>query len=482
MKHATLLVALLVAGLPLQAQQDATPESQGVDSAALAELVGRARGSIPGLHSLLLVRHGKVVLDAYFYPFAPGLPHDAASVTKSITSIATGIAVDRGLEKLDEKVLPIFPREGPAEVDARKAAITIDDLLTMRPGLDCGFRPGEQELAEMRRSPDWVQAALALHMKYDPGTHFGYCSPGFHLLSSILMAKTGMSEFAFARRYLFEALGIKKVIWPVDPQGRTHGWGNSHLLPRDFAKLGLLYLHGGAWEGKQVVSGDWVKRSVAVHTQARAGVDYGYGWWLYNEANPKYFEANGRGGQRVIVAPSRDLVLVLTGGGYDTNAVVPAVFAAVKGEEALPENAGAARRLREKVDAAIQPPAAGAVSAVPAVAVGKTYVLDPLNATRLESLAFSAGELRFKMMGEEYAVPLGLDGVYRLAATGPFNLPMGAKFAREGDGEYLLDLNLIANINHYELRMRFVGDRVEIVANEASGLAKDLKLVGMARR
>ena len=120
----------------------------------------------------------------------------------------------------------------------------------MESGLDCGFLPGEQELERMKRSANWVAFTLALPMNYERGTRPSYCSPGYHLLGSVIGAAAKTSELDFARKYLFDPLEIKDVVWGDDPQGRSHGWGDSHFYPRDIAKLGYLYLHGGEWKGQ----------------------------------------------------------------------------------------------------------------------------------------------------------------------------------------------------------------------------------------
>jgi CubicO group peptidase (beta-lactamase class C family) len=155
---------------PGEQWRTATPESQGIDSQALASAIEQVREKQWGVHSLLVIRHGYVVADADFYPYNSGAPHDLASVTKTITSTLTGVAVANGLVKLDQTLLSFFPNESPANADEKKRAITVGDLLRMESGLDCGYLPGEQDLEKTKRSANWVQYALSLPMKYDPGT------------------------------------------------------------------------------------------------------------------------------------------------------------------------------------------------------------------------------------------------------------------------------------------------------------------------
>src|SRR6187431_904379 len=182
----------------------ATPESQGLDSQALASAIGQVRQQKWGTHSLLVIRHGFVVAAADFYPYRSTAPHDVASVTKTITSTLTGVAVANGMIKLDQQVVSFFPAETPPDADERKREITVENLLRMESGLDCGFLPGEQELERMKRSDNWVAFALALPMKYDRGTRPSYCSPGYQLLGSVIGAAAKSSELAFGRKYLFD--------------------------------------------------------------------------------------------------------------------------------------------------------------------------------------------------------------------------------------------------------------------------------------
>jgi len=206
----------------------ATPESQGLDSQALASAIDQVRQQRWGTHSLLVIRHGFVVATADFYPYRSTAPHDVASVTKTITSTLTGVAVANRLLTLDQKVLSFFPAESPADPDAGKRAITVENLLRMESGLDCGFLPGEPELERMKRSANWVQFALSLPMKYDRGTRPSYCSPGYHVLGSVIGAAARTSELEFGRRYLFDPLNMKDVVLHAGTALPTRSDGGGH--------------------------------------------------------------------------------------------------------------------------------------------------------------------------------------------------------------------------------------------------------------
>ncbi len=464
----------------------ATPESQGIDSQALATAIDQVKEKQWGVHSLLVIRHGYVVADSDFYPYnSSTAPHDLASVTKTITSTLTGVAVGNGVVKLDQSLLSFFPKESPANPDEKKRSITVGNILHMESGLDCGFLPGEQELEQMKRSANWVQFALSLPMKYDPGTHPSYCSPGYHLLGSVLGAASKMTEEDFGRKYLFGPLGIRDVVWAVDPQGRNHGWGDSHFYPRDVAKIGYLYLHGGEWAGKQIVPKDWVAASITPPPGGR-GAPGGFGieWNVTNGPNGFQYGGTGRGGQTLIVWPELDMIVVSMAGG-NAGQLAPMIRAAVKSEQALPSNPAGEAQLKKASVAAALAPAAVPVPALPAMAArvsGNVYTF-PVNASRLDSLSLvfkgSEATANVKYYGEPLSFPVGLDGVYRVGKFGPLGLPAGATGKWTSDSEFLLDLNFIANINHYTLAIRFTPEKtIEVTVNEASGLMRNGHITG----
>lgn len=473
---------------PPEKWRTALPETQGINSQALAAAIDQVIEKHLGVHSLLVIRHGYAVLDATFYPYDDRTPHDLASVTKTVTSVVTGVAVAQKLIRLDQPLLQFFPKEAPAKADAQKQKITIADLLRMESGLDCGYAPGEQELEGMKRSANWVQFALALPMKYDPGTHSAYCSPGYHLLGSAIGAAARVSEAEFAGKYLFGPLGIHGVVWADDPQGRSHGWGDSHLFPQDVAKIGYLYLHGGNWDGKQIVPADWVAMSTAAPAGARGGPGgMGYEWNVTNGPNGRQYGGTGRGGQSLIVWPELDTIVVSMAGG-NAGQIAQLIRPAVEQGEALPPNPTAYAHLSERVMAAVRPPAASAKATLPAMATAISgMVFDfPVNSSRLDSLSLTFGKngearVDFAYYGQPLSFPIGLDGVYRLGPNGPFHMPAGATGKWIADNEFLLDVNFVANINHYTLDIRFDKDQIDVTANEASGLIRNGRLVGKRR-
>ena len=247
---------------PTEGWKNSTPEEQGIDSAVLAEGLQAIRDNDIRTHSLLVIRNGSVVIDAYFYPYDGKTPHELASVTKSLMTTLIAIAADQGKLQLDQPMVSFFPNRTIANRDPMKERIEVKHLAGMSSGLDSvGLENDEGTLREMQESQDWVQFAIDRRVVSEPGTRFVYDSPGMHILSAILQEATGMTALEFGRENLFEPLGIRDVIWPVDPQGFNYGWGDLYLYPHDAAKIGYLWLNNGVWDNEQIVSRKWVEDS-----------------------------------------------------------------------------------------------------------------------------------------------------------------------------------------------------------------------------
>jgi CubicO group peptidase (beta-lactamase class C family) len=333
---------------PTHGWRNSTPEAQGIDSAVLADALDAIHARHIPVNSLLIERHGNIVLDAYFYPYAGDRPHQVFSVTKSVTASLVGIAVSDGkLASLDTPLDALLPDQMPVEAD--KSHITLAHLLSMTSGLDCSNSQGLSFLQQMERSPHWVSYALERPEVAEPGTRFGYCAGNMHVVSAVLTRVTGESAADYARARLFSPLGITEVSWPKDSDGISHGFADLELAPRDMAKLGYLWLHHGVWEGRQIIPATYLADATTPHASVEPGVQYGYGMWIYpargHAGGPPDFEANGVGGQRIAVVPSQDMVEVITGQGLDANEVASLVAGAVKSDTPLADNPIALGRL-----------------------------------------------------------------------------------------------------------------------------------------
>jgi CubicO group peptidase (beta-lactamase class C family) len=409
---------------PTDGWQTTPPEQQGIDSLRLAKGIRDLQEKQLAVDSLMIVRNGYVILDAHFSPYDGSFAHDLASITKSVTTALVGIAVDQGLIRLDQPVVSFFSDRTIANLDERKMNLTIGDLVSMRNGMESGcFENDEATLDLMRAKPDWVQVALDRKMVRDPGTSFCYDSPGMHLLSAILQKVTGMTELEYARQNLFEPLGIRDVIWVTDPQGYTKGWGELHLKPEDAAKLGYLWLHGGTWDGQQIVPASWVSASITAHSRLVGNeYGYGYGWWV----SPFDFYSLGRGGQFIRVIPSLNMVMVITGGGFDIDQALPFLLGLIlSSRDKLEANPAGQEELGAAVAASGQSSNPRSSQPTPQIArefSGRVYLCgtNPAGVTSL-SLDFtdpSLASLSMVQYGQNVVWPVGLDGKYKVAADG----------------------------------------------------------------
>ena len=456
---------------PTEGWRSSTPEAQGMDSQQLARMFEYIKEKDIKLHSLLIVRNGYLVTEAYFEPYSPSTYHQMASMTKSVIGILVGMAIDKGyIKSADEPLLSFFPKRAVANVDTSKQAITLKHLLSLSSGLSCIDRLGSDQ--EVQQSKDWVQFMLDLPMSDAPGDHFSYCTGAVHLLSAVIQETTGMTARDFANEQLFKPLGIAQVPlarWGSDPQGITTGGFGLQLLPRDMAKLGYLYLNQGQWAGKQIVSSDWVTISTKQHSmweeQNRA---YGYLWWLYPAQG--YYSAMGLGGQQIHVVPQLNLVVVFTSAlnpnaeDYLDRLLNDYVMPSVKANTALPANPGAAAQLESQIQK-IQP-FRRAAPPLPAIALrvsGKTYALEPnsLNWQKL-SLAFHAGgdvaSLTIDSSGE---VAIGLDNVFRITeipGLGP--TAMRGRWARADT--FIIEAMSLGNPVESKLEITFSSREVKV--------------------
>ena len=409
----------------------ATPETEGMDSPTLADGLRQLAAHHSPIHSLLIARHGRIVLDAYAYPYDGSTYHDLASVTKSITTTLIGIAADQGLLGLDAPMLSFFPERTIANRTERKERITVRHLASMTSGLDCRVDAREMTLRQMRASDDWVQFVLDLDTVAEPGRTFSYCSPGMHLLSAILARATGTSALDFARVNLFEPLGIDDVYWTADADGNSYGWGDLALHPADAAKIGLLFLQHGRWKNDPVISAEWVAAATTAQvTSTGRSEGYGYGWWVsLPAAEPTMFRADGNGGQRILGVPPWDLIVVTTGGGFSLDEATPFILASVTGSwQPLPANSGGLEQLDAAAAALSVAPDAEPTTELPptAAAISGRSIEFEANAYHLRSLKlqFMAGASEATAVmdvggeGVVREMVIGLDGRWRPSVGG----------------------------------------------------------------
>jgi CubicO group peptidase (beta-lactamase class C family) len=304
-------------------------KAEGVDPKRINELMGNIlKGDIKNIHSILLVKNGKLIFEEYFYGIDRDTKHIMYSASKSITSILVGIAMDQKMiPNVDQKAYAFLPEyKGTKWVD-QKYDITLKHVLTMSAGIDWEHEKyphhdARNSTGAMTRSGDWIKFVLDRDMIERPGDRFNYSDGLTMLLGVIIKNSTDMYADEFAVKHLFSPLGISDYSWEKSPGGSViTAWGLS-LKHRDIAKIGYLFLKNGRWNGKQIVSQKWVNESTKAHmTQAHMkdvpiGSGFGYQWWcgktnINNQVYELYYAA-GMGGQYIFVCPSLNLVAVIT--------------------------------------------------------------------------------------------------------------------------------------------------------------------------
>ncbi len=366
---------------PTRDWQVSTPEAQGMDAAALARIVdfvGTYRQD-----SLLVVRHGQIVAEAAYAPFAPNIRHDLRSVTKSFIGTLAGIAVRKGLlDSVDNRIVDLFPEKKIANLDDLKRAITVQTMLDMTSGIqwkEHGYGPDEP-IFQMYKAPDRAAFVLNQPMSDKPGARFLYDGGNPYVLSALITRKAGEDALDFARDELFKPLGISSVRWgEADAQGVTDGEAGLYLKPRDMAKLGYLYLHEGAWDGEEIIPSSWVERARTGPVTAHDGYHYGNLWWSLPDRDA--YMALGRHSQEILVLPKLDVVAVITGylgddeAEFPTKRLIDDLGGAIRSDKDAPADPAAEALLAQSIERAATEKAI-AVGPTPALAKtlsGKVY-------------------------------------------------------------------------------------------------------------
>jgi len=304
------LLLLLVCGTLGVGQLVASEaRSPALEPALHARAMDRA-ARLPRLRSLLISIDGMLVEERYFRGARSSDWANMKSASKSVLSALVGIALDQGyLDSLQDTIWEFFPEYLDA-ADATKRKITLEDLLTMRSGLET---TSNRNYGRWVQSSNWVRHVLTRRVVGEPGGRMIYSTGSSHLLSAVLTKATGMSTLAFARLYLGQPLGIRIAPWMRDPQGIYFGGNEMQMTPRAMLEIGELYLRGGRVGGRQVVSESWIQASFKPRTQSRwSGRQYGYGWWIRTMAGHQVYYAWGYGGQFIFVVPDLKMVVVTT--------------------------------------------------------------------------------------------------------------------------------------------------------------------------
>jgi CubicO group peptidase (beta-lactamase class C family) len=328
--------------------ETASLNSVGMNTSKIESLVNKIKSNTyEEVHSVVIIKNDKLVFEEYFpghdflyngqnfhgayIEFDQDTRHNTHSVTKSFTSALVGIAVDKGLiQSIDEKIFNYFA-DYSSLLDQQKEKITIKHMLTMSSGFqwnewDVSISQGNHDIVRFNQSSDPIYYLLSKPIVTEPGTAFYYNGGAVDLLGQIVKRATNMDVKIFSSTYLFGLLGITNYNWQtLYPSGITCCHGDVYITPRDMAKIGYLYLKKGIWKGTRIISEEWINNSVQNHITPPVNWAYGYGylWWLKRYYSVGYIynsiNAEGWGGQQIIVIPSEDMVVVFTGANYVSN-------------------------------------------------------------------------------------------------------------------------------------------------------------------
>jgi CubicO group peptidase (beta-lactamase class C family) len=465
-----------------------TPESQGVSSAALLAFVEAAEKQIDSLHSVILIRHGKVVAEGWWAPYAPGERHMLFSLSKSFTSTAVGLAAAEGRLSVDDAVLGFFPEDAPAEPSENLRAMRVRDLLTMSTGQH------NEDIASFPYGADenLVKRFLAIPVAHKPGTLFVYNTPASYMLSAIVQKVTGQPVLDYLKPRLFDPLGITGQAWDASKAGVSMGGFGLNLRTEDIAKFGLLYLQKGQWQGTELVPAPWVEAATSrrMSNGSNPSSDweqgYGYQFWITRHG---FYRGDGAHGQFCIVMPQHDAVLAITSGTRDLAGVMNLAWEklvpALK-PSTLPADKAAHGRLTAKLGSLVLPPQAGAPGAAVAASIlGRTFVLGA-NPQAIEAMTLTSldpkGEavFTFRIGGADQRVTAA-PAAWR---TGEVTLagkptPIAASGAWTSDSTYTLRLAQYRTPFVTTLRLTFRGNEV-VAESEPNVGGKATAFVGRA--
>lgn len=311
-----------------------TPENVGIMSASITNLIETAKSRNIDLHSLMVIRHGKLAAECYWSPYDAKSENHLYSFSKSFTSAAVGFAVAEGLLSYDDRLCDLFPRYIDADADERIYSVTIEHLLTMTSG---AFMVNE---ATVNFQSDWVRYFLNAPLASFPGEKFNYNSINTYMLSAVIRKVTGMGLVEYLTPRLFEPLGMKDYYWEKCPMGRECGGWGFHVKTEDMAKFGLLLLNDGVLDGKRILPEGWVKLASSNHADNTADKKYnghpdviaGYGYQFWVNRDARGFRADGMLGQYALVLPELDSVIVTTAGQMEQLEVLDLIW-----EKLIPE-------------------------------------------------------------------------------------------------------------------------------------------------
>ena len=469
------LLIVLFLGASLHAQDirlpRSTPEQEGVRSENIMRFLDAAEAAADNgiqFHSLMMLRHGKVVAEGWWYPYREDLKHTMYSVSKSFTATAIGFAVAEGRLTLDDQVVSFFPDKKPDTIDENLAAMRVKDLLSMSGGYD-------KEPFEMALTDDWVKAFLEAPVTHPPGTHFLYNSPGTFMLSAIVTKLTGQTVLEYLQPRLFDPLGIHGLDWETSPHGiNTGGWGLRQRT-EDMAKFGQLFLQKGQWKGQQVLPIGWVETASSRKiwqnpdaTQAQMDSSdwlQGYCYQMWRGRHESY-RGDGAMGQYIIVLPEKDAVIITTAEVSDMqkefNLIWKYLWPAISDRDQMPESP-TTRLLATRLKTLGYQPPAGVTNSALEQQLNERVLRFESNPEGLEFIQLNLtpdhGVIHFRQDDQDYHIRLGheqwaIDNTMRkgpyLVARAQNNLEGQAPFQTAGSYTWIDDHTLSVTIRYIE--------------------------------
>lgn len=481
--------------------QRTTPEQEGISSANIEKFIECLEESGTEMHGLMIIRHGKVITEGWWSPYAAGIVHGLQSLSKTYAATAVGLAYDDGLVRLEDRLVDLFPGYLPENQSENLKKITVRDVLRMGSGM--------VEMPEMG-DPDWIRRFFGTPVVHEPGTAFFYNSIGSSMLCAIVRKVTHRSVMDYLKERLFNVIGIDadRVKWMKHPDGTENGGAGFFATTEDNARLALLYLNKGLWEGKRVLSEKWIEEATAnqMHSYEDPGIadcklGYGFQMWMCAPGQGVY-RFDGAYGQYAIVFPKLDLVVSINetaslgAGAQKTLDIVWNVLLPAVGQR-LPENAAAAAHLKKRLECLSLPkPLCRPYSPVRDQVNRAVYTLDHVNATILPKMYLmttgqkipEAKQFSLEFIGsvcsvtwnegnDEFRILLGLDGQPRLnenvvdhIITGKI---LGSGFWLE-DNLFVMQLRYVETCFKKEIRFRFGKNGVNIEISEVVKAVSDV--------
>jgi len=458
-----------------------TPEEQGMSSAGISMFLEAIKQSKQEFHSLMILRHGHVVAEGWWAPYSSEHRQQLYSLSKSFTGTAIGLAVSEGLLSVDDPIIKFFPEYLPVQVSDNLASLKIRHLLSMSVG------HGKDSILILEASPagvPWEKTFLSLPVVFKPGSQFMYNSGASFMLSAIIKKVTGQPAHEYLKPRLYDPLNITNTTWGANWEGINMGASHLRMPTEDIAKFGQLYLQKGLWNGKQVISPEWVAAASAKqiengHNDSSWGYGYGYQFWLNP---PGGYRADGAFGQFSMVLPGLDAVVAITSESIDTKTAMQIVWDVLLPEmkaNSLPADKEAHKTLVKELKALkYDPPQLTSKSPLAEKISGKEFMLDknPFNAKSV-TFDFMGGNCIFTLKEEgkpDIVITNGINHWIRKGNLKPsahslfslrridFDSIVAASYGWQNENTLLLSWRYIETVHSDSFACTFEGGKITI--------------------